>query len=72
MGFSYSMNGATTGTLEVRVGDLVVWSMGGPQGAGWLQAHVALGSADNFTFVASRGTANSGDIAVDGARRGRT
>jgi hypothetical protein len=37
------MYGSTIGTLELRAGETIIWSVAGPQGNTWHDAHVALG-----------------------------
>lgn len=63
--FQYHMYGATIGQLEVRSGSKTLWSIAGPQGNQWHTVHIALGEVSSFSFIASRGTSYTGDIAVD-------
>ena len=50
---------------QVRAGSKTLWSIAGPQGDAWNSVHIALGEVSSFSFIASRGTSYTGDIAVD-------
>ena len=68
--FNYHMYGATMGTLDVLVNGTLEWSTSGDQGNQWNWGQVDLssyaGSNITITFVGTRGTSFTGDIALDG------
>ena len=65
--FSYHMFGATMGTLEVVVDDVVVWSKSGDQGNTWFEAQIPLPSDTNvlIQFRGLTGTSFTSDMAID-------
>jgi len=67
--FKYHMYGSTTGSLEVMVNGAVKWSESGNKGNTWLDGSVDLsnytGHGIEISFVGTRGTSYTGDLAID-------